>query len=314
MTVYRTVGLGGDYALWSDVWNYLCGIDPLGDGYEFEQISDITENAWPDTTINANKIHLNGHSLRFYCPWNYSHQGDPTRRYVTYLSGANGQFRAHFYLDDQHTSIVRYENLYFRQTTNNDIVLFLPAVYDLVGDLTLQLLTCYCNNILVRGFSNNISTALMASCAETIYRISNCKLWHTEYGLRTATTSTTPTLPYDGRVNRNEFENITVFDTEPPANYGAIHTRGINVNQRINNFRNCCSVQAAANRSWTPTVASNTNYIYNSADDDGRIAAIAWTGANNAINCQGNIVLANEFQSLDDTNSNFLKLNDGTYT
>lgn len=315
--IKRKVGVGADadHAKWSDAWNYLTGIDPLGNDYEFKQISDITEDAWPDTTVNANKIHLNGHSIKFYCPWNDSHQGDPTRGYVTYLSGGQGQFRAHFFLDDLHTSVLRYENLYFRQITNNDEQLFLPAIRDGVGDRTLQLLTCYCNDILVRGYATHSSIALMAPDGEVIYRISNCKLWNTEYGLYTPATVLTPILPYDGRVNRNEFENITVFDTAPPAFNGAIQTRGTNVNQRICNFRNCCSIQAFLNRSWTPTVASNMNYIYNGANDDGSIAAMVWTGANNAVDCIPDpIVPADAFISLDDTNENFLKLIAGNVT
>jgi hypothetical protein len=88
MTSY-TVGVAGDFINWRAAWDYLRTVDPLADDYEFMQISDVTENAWI-SPVGA-ELDLQEHTVRFYCPWATSHQGDPTQGHVTYLTGANGR-------------------------------------------------------------------------------------------------------------------------------------------------------------------------------------------------------------------------------
>ena len=306
---YRTVGVGGDFADWSAAWIWLCTIDPLGDDYEFEQISDCTiNNTWPATAgVPANQIIFNGYSIRFYCPWENSHQGNPTKGFRTYVNGGNGQ------LDIVgNTSVINQdrfyiENLYIEQTTNDNITLL--RLYMETGGLGNGL-NFYVNNMLIKGFSTVGATGVSCPAHDSIYKVSNCKIWNMRVGFIGTSDGTGGALPPDNRVEPNTLENITIYNTSNGT--GGIHLRGISSQQRIFEVRNVVSCLNSAGFSWPHAAgaifSSVTNWIYNCADDDNSIAIVVAAGFNNASDTVPNIVAANEFASLVDTETDFLDL------
>jgi len=303
--IKRTVGVGGDHADWSAAWIYLTGLDPLPDDYEFKQISNCTiNNSWPDTTLAPNRIDLNGHYVKFYCPRADSHQGDPTRGYMTYLNGATG------YMDlvPGDTSVLNQDRIYVEnlniiQTTNNNVDLVRVGLLWNCWGVGANF---YFNNLLIKGFSPAWATGLRLYHLDSIYKVSNCKIWSVNVGISCFQTAEGPAaIP---RTEANEIENVTVYDTSN-ATGGMQYRSG---DTRRFEYRSVVSCNNAVGVAWNTSCTSAVNVFYNCADDDGAIANIAWTGANNAVDCISNIGLADSFRSLVDTESDFLKLPAGS--
>ena len=170
MATYKyKVGTGGHYTDWADVWNALVAVGALTNDYEFEQISDVTVTAWPNTTLLANQYIPNGHSVKFYCPFENSHQGNPNAGYRTYLSGANGKLVMAVNTANA-GNFLTVENLNIVQLTNNNNHLL--NVYS--GSLAANImLTVSINNILIKGFAGTNSVGLYCPGSQDYYRISN---------------------------------------------------------------------------------------------------------------------------------------------
>ena len=79
---HRTFGAGGDDAGIVEAWTYLASVSPLDDNYVYRQVGNCTvNNNWPNQSLAVNRVDLNGHSVKFYCPYANSHKGDPTKGY-----------------------------------------------------------------------------------------------------------------------------------------------------------------------------------------------------------------------------------------
>lgn len=298
------VGIGGHYTDWADAWTALCGLDPLTDDYEFEQISSFTINNWPNMGLAANYVNLNGYSVKFYCKFENAHQGNPTKGYITSLSGANGIIDMRF----SNTNVARYnvyiENLYIRQITNNDNLLFRVQSSAAGGGNALNVNV---KNIMIEGFSNLVSIGIYCIHQDDWYRFSNIKIWNVKQGFDGTPGSFGGLVPSD-RATNSIFENMSVYNTSMGLNWGGIHTGSTVASALVRGktFINCVSCANTSNYSWWHT--NNAKYLlYNCADDDNRIV----TGGGLAYNCQANIVEANEFESLLDTNPEFLNLSKG---
>lgn len=306
MTVYRTFGAGGDYADPSAIWTYLCGIDPLTDNYEFMQVGDCTiNNSWPNTLVAANRLDLGRHYLKIYCPWADSHQGDPTKGYKTFLVGAAGEFDINVVNSVVNQDTIILENLFIEQTDASavNIVRGRDNVSGLGNGANF-----YLRKLLVKGYSTANGIGIYLSHLDCIYKVSNCKVWNVNTGISCGATATGGALPADNRVEPNKVENCTVYNT---GGVGGIQPRNASVNLRFVELRNVVSFGGV--RDWNHSIPSQSNTLYNCADEDGSIATAVAAGFQNAINCRGNINPANEFQSLNE-DSNFLKLNNGTIT
>jgi hypothetical protein len=292
--ITKTVGAGGDYALWSDAWNYLCSIDPLTDDYEFRQISTITENAWPDVTIAANKLDANGHSIKFYCDFADSHKGDSTKGFITNLSGAGG--RINFYFITSNFTMTC-ENIYFKHLTDTTQALGLFSILS-IGTITQYF---YAKNILIEGkYTSNTSDAfsMPAQCLNSYVYVSNIKIWNCYDGISCGIAGSASTV-----LLQNFFENISI----KTVRYGVELISGQNI---YINFKNCVAFGATGGGSydWAAGINAQKQTLNNCADSDNSIA----NGTSTNVNCITGITSA-DFLSVVSTSSDFLRLNQFSY-
>ena len=286
MTVYRTVGVGGNFANWQAAWEYLQTIDPLTDNYEFEQISDVTEIGWPVTP----DVELNSFYVKFYCPWENCHQGDPTRGYKTYITtGMTMGLRGNGAIDSQ----VIVGGLFFDRTDGiNQNVLYLGSWFaaSMVNVQTYRL-----NNLIFKSTTTaaNGGRAIRATSSRgNAYHFSNNKIKLFNQGISTFIGA--------GAGAEHVIEHCSIDECGEGIGWG--------VSERWD-IKNCVCVNCAT-QGWGTLGGGGYNNLYNCADDDGSLGA---SGAN-LIDCIQNITPADEFQSTDFNNPNWLKLNDGTYT
>lgn len=286
--IHRTVGTGGDHADWSAAYIYLATVDPLADDYEFEQISNCTiNNTWPSDAA-ANNIDLNGHYVKFYCPFPVSHQGDPTRGYITYVNGAAGFIRmvaknCPVYPNWDNRAF-RIENLYIRQTTNNDVTLVSQR-----ADLQGTTLTVYAKNLLIRGFVNTSATGWSSTTPYgTRVYIDNFKIWNCLNGFSMQSSGGIATRLW------HYFENSSIYNCSVALYTGGTQTRLSDSYSLKNIF--FYSVNAIGSIAYTS--------LYNCSCVGTRISA---SNAEVKSNCKESLVAANEFISLVDTSSDFLK-------
>jgi hypothetical protein len=306
--IRRTVGTAGHYAKWSDAWNALVVVGVLTDDYEFRQISDITEDSWPNTSLPANRFTPNGHSVKFYCPLQNAHKGNPNAGYKTYLSGANGKLSMLINTTNS-GNYLTVENLNIIQLTNNDVYLLSVYSASLAANI---MLTVIIKNILVKGFTGTNSVGIVCPGSQDYYIVSNCKIWHIKYGFFTAPTVIGALLPNDGYVNRNRYENIFIYNTSPGA-ASTIQTRSpvvLPLRQRGQDFYCVYSFGSASNHSWPANISStgNLNGVFYSADDDGRLNDSIAAGFGNYSNILSNLPYLPEFTSVNDSDDDFLNL------
>lgn len=290
-----TVGIGGDYANWRAAWDYLRTVDPLTDDYEFRQISDVTENAWA-SPVGA-ELDLDEHSVKFYVDSADAHRGDPTRGYITYLSGATGRI---WFMNlagpgDPGTRAQTFivENLYLRQLTATNIILLdIGPSWANGGNLSVEV-----TNVMVRGHGIAQADGIRIGSDLVYAQVKNCKVWNIGEGIILWGGSGVATP------GRRFLENCTV----------AVHgSRGFFLGTLAGGewaVRNCVSISGLGiNIDWR-----NANYsrhtVRNCASEDATCAG------NHTENCITGIVPADEFQYsalADDDQSNFLKLIEGT--
>jgi len=280
--VNATLGVGiGDFATVRDSWVFMQGIEPLFDDYTFRQVADVNEiNNWP---AGAPALDFNHHTVRYICPWNDSSQGDPTRGYKIQKTGAGimemrvGVLANPSTLADQ----LILENLYYEKLTNDNVIIVRPNTW-----VTPSTATIIVRNCIFKGHTNNGYGLYFNNAQDRIY-LSNIKmddLWEAFYDLM------------GGAGGVHLAENISISNCQTAFRFWLGHWT----------FRNCVGVNCNANV-WN---AGNANYnLINSADDDGSIAG----GATTQTDCRGNITPADEFQSTNFANPNWLKLIEGEF-
>jgi hypothetical protein len=299
MAIKYKVGVGGHYTDWADAYNALCAIDPLNDDYEFEQISDVTVTVWPNINLVVNQLDANGHTVRFYCSESNSHQGNPTKGYITYLSGANGKIDMRFANCAGLRPNAFLENLYIRQITNNDIGLITAQAWTF-GDTSA--INAYFVNMLIRGYIVTSGRGINCTHQDTMYRLRNCKIWNIKIGVYGTAGSYGGLVPADRAIN-SIIENVTVYNT----NLQGINTGLASTLTRGKTFSNCCSFNNALNAAWAHLNSPTKLICNNCADDDSSID----DNGGVANNCLLGIDENNDFESTDDTNPDFLSLKKG---
>ncbi len=283
MTVYRTVGVGGNFVNWTAAWTWLVALGALTDDYEFEQISDTTE-----TVAFAGQADLGGHNLRFYS--SNPHNGDPTKGHRIYLNGAVGpNFFTCRFENGNYSDTFHLEDLCFRKLDAVDYTMVTLGGY---GDG----ITLYAKNLIIIGNDKTIATGLRIHRRDDRYYLSNIKITNVGHGFN----AFYQLLGLTGQDHLTE--NFTIYDCGSGISWGA-GQRWI--------FKNCvCAGSTLPGVDWTTIVDGTNIQLINCADSDNSIA----TGTASYINCRPNIIPADEFKSLNVDNPDWLKLNDGTYT
>lgn len=280
MTVEVTFGAGGDLANFAAINTYLQTVDPLTDDYTFIQVGDSVDN------VDSNSSVLyNNKTVKIICPWNNSHQGDPTKGYVCEVTLAGG-------LDSiglarmgdgggvNHNNILELENLsiYKGNGVNNEV--FELGTNRAPGGMAIKL-----SNLIFIGSGNG--TAIDCIRHEDYWEVENVKFGN--FG-RAINWTLTYSDVYVWLMENVSIDNCTI---------------GIDLSTTPNTFRNvvCTNCATAGFRG-----GYNGKTFINCADDDGSLQ----TTGGNIINCVSNIIPSDEYESTDHTSDKWLNLIKGT--
>jgi PKD repeat protein len=283
-----TVGIGGDYAGWVEVYTYLAGLGALTNDYECEQISDVTiNNNWPALTIT-----LNGHYVMFYCAWGNSHQGGPTRGFITYLNGVSGYFQPNE--AGSLTGSLIIENIYFRQTTNSAVSLVRPRS---ASPLPRPNTNFIMRNLLIEGAAAGVTvvSGLVLDNSYINYHVENVKIWGCRDGFWTTYSGT------NLYARTRTIENVTVW--------GCLqYAYSIGGLPEVIYMINCYGC-GSASRDWNGGHGAGVTVLNNCADSDNSIAAFL---AATKTDCLANVDENTELISLNDANVDFLRIDTGS--
>jgi len=284
-----TVGIGGDYTRWSDAWYYLMGIPLLLDDYEFRQISNILENHWP--TVGAGNLDMNGHSVKFYCAWEDSHQGDPTKGFVTTLDGTRGRISMRTAAPYVQADTCIVENLWLQKTgfLTGGIGILGAGAWGAGSPITINF-----NNLLITGEGNGDGIDLPGK--EAYVEIYNCKIWNVDTGIACNAGGSGTAYP-----GRRVMENVT---SGLNSDFGLVFSDTKSSEWVV---RNCVAYNNTTS-DWKHVGGPGYIKFFNCADSDGTAEGVGVIH---------NIVPGDEFQYhllADEGEANFLKLVDGTVT
>jgi len=287
--VERTVGtgVGADHNTWRDAWVWLTGLGLLGADYDFIQVADTVEPAvggWPSFAGT------NGYTTRFICPFEDSHQGDPTRGFTTTLPVGSNALNAAFNTATGGAGVIEFNGL---RILNGGTVDHLVALNNCNYNRNQ---TAILRNSLLDG--QNVIASLGVTTGNDISRtrISNVKIYNcalSGYGSVGGTTGIPDPLQFE-----NIVENMVVYN----CGVGIRADRPWDWYTSFRNVVSCGNTTDWMLLSGATAGAPNFQWTYNCADSDGTLV--------NGDNILNNIVPADEFVSLDSTLSgkNFLWL------
>ena len=298
-----TVGpVTGDYADWGTAWDYLVGLGALADDYNFRQVENcVINNSWNQFSV----VDCNGHSVRFYVPEAARHGGNPNAGLVTNLVGVNGVINMQF----TNTTIadnVYVDGLNVQKTDFSAIVMMLFGSFAANTEINFNIT----NNIL-KGFSTGEGTGIKFRNNMCLPKVSNLKIFH----IRT---------PFDGvfsvallvdRPDTHYAENVVVDDFGL-FGFSVSNLPGVSQGHEWT-FKNCVAVGGNGNPAANPTGWLNPGAgptrikAFNCADTDGSLSTAVWI---DRTDCISNIVAADEFASLVDTDNDYLFLKLGAVT
>ena len=295
-TLKYKVGVGGHYTDFNDVVAALVAIGPGGltDDYEFEFISNVTNT----TAVSGGVVYLNYHTVKF-CS-SVPHYGNPTiGNLITCVTTPT------IYTAQPATGrgILIFEDLYFKAapTLGTNVVWFQIAM-ELFAFLTWKDRKCIIRNCMFDG--NGVAqTALQCASAEYSYwLLSNLKIWgHTGYGLRFGWSGVAPNPGETTKI----IENVTVFNEIGGAT--GVYSNGLGDSGGDDtDYKNVISCRSGVvGTDWYSGMLATRCVVDNCASSDATCPVTF--GSNNL----QNIVTVDEFESLDDTNPDFLSLKKG---
>jgi len=296
--VTKTVGVGGDYSDWNAVFNWLSTL-VFADNYEIIQISDVTNVTVPTPWPAGHGPILSTYTLTFKVSPEGYHNGDPTAGYKTYLP-------------------TPWINNVFG-TANGDTVIF--DGLNIINQIGYPPIRCwdsngtasnFCQviikNCIIQGVGGNwlsfdFGVLLYSNKGSSKNQMYNCKI----YNCGCAGIGLTGWA--HAVESGSTIENCTVYNCGNYNSGGPLHYHGIGswlYSMKNISFSNVVSCNNnAVYRDWEDTIPLlSGNSITNCADSDNSIPF----GTNNL----NNIIPANEFVSLSDTNSRFLNFDLGT--
>ena len=296
-----TVGDGGDFASPEAAVAAFNGVD-IADDLTFDQISDVVCSA----SMILSGLQPVGYKIRYTCSYNEAHLNDWQNWYKISVTGggifglnswSNGKLiwgtleMDHFYLEDNRAGF-------------GTIVDFVSSMQVVSWDFLNIGGYANVHDFLIDGKARGSMGFYFPVLPLVTTKIWNFKVWDT-VKLAPAPLSTSAGIylersPGVNAVPAPVVENGTLYNSFLEMNTGMFVTA-----RNIVSSNN--SVEVGAADYITDAVAGNT--IENCADTDGSIDA-QFPGQNT--NTKTGIVPADEFKSLDDTNSKFLFLNDGS--
>lgn len=299
--IQRTFGNvgGSDYLTVSDWWTALVGLSPLADDYEFMQVAETNEPTWPGGNID-----LNGHSIRMYCPWVDSHQGDPTQGYKVNLS-LSGSRLSFLFLNASLSDYFTIENIHIEQQI---------TAYQYLLTIGVNLVTTYglnidAKNLIIKGAGPLSGVGLNFNSNYSKINAYNIKISSVDVGFLAR-------LGGWAGVDHTDWHKAELVTVYKVGSRGIQTPSGDALGYEWE-FRDCIACENANyinDYDWRanplPGPANTRIYLYNCADKDGSIAAFY----PNAFNCVGGIDPTTEFESLDYANSNWLKPKKGSYS
>ncbi len=286
--ITRTVGVGGDFADFRAARVALEAVTPLGNDYEFDQISDVAEAAvWP-----TNLLDLNAHTVTFTCSYNQARLNNFLSWYTISMSPNIEMNMVQNVLGN--TSNTVWEYLFpFRNSVNLGAHATIIGVGCSGRGNTSTVRDCYIKGIVGVVFGDY---GLTMTRERDGLKMSNCKIWGCWRGLNLQQGVSSP----------GNYTNKYIENTDFYANRTGVYLPNIGYDNygRFKNVVSCGSTY----RDWDGLGGGVASiYAENCADSDGTLIPVV--GSNNLFN----IVPVDEFKSLDDTNADFLKLNDGEF-
>ena len=293
MTIERTVGtgVGADHENWLEAYNHVIAQGILSENYDYVQVGNIVQPAGGWVAMAT----PNGRRIRFICPFADSNQGDPTRRFSTTIgAGVLGLIPRFPYPGGLTSGIFEMNGLKIL-CSNGSVAVSLADCYGF-GNQIIEL-----KNSIINGLGTINQRGVQGNNERSWNHISNIKIYncpHLGYGSTGGGGGGGD--PYPASMV-NVIENMVVYN----CGVGIYAER---LWDRFTVFRNVVSCGCPTD--WMLIAGATPNApeyqtTYNCADSDGTLLI-----GSNQIH---NIVPADEFKSLDDTNSKFLFLNDGSF-
>jgi hypothetical protein len=294
--IHYTIGVGGDYADFNSAVNALAAIlwPGLTDDYEFEVISNLTNS----TAYSGGVVYLNYHTVKFYS--SVPHLGNPLKGNIITCTRTATIATAQS-VEGRGTLI--FEDLYFKANPGfgSELVRIQVAMefFEYIQWKTRKTVIKNCM------FDGNGTAQISLKCASaeySLWELSNLKIWgHQFWGLN---------FGYSGiLVNPGEtskfIENVIIFN-DVNGSVGMLSNGLGDSGGDDTYYKNVISCRNGATGSdWFTGMQAARCIVDNCASSDATCPVTF--GSNNL----RNIVTVNEFESLDDTNPNFLKLNNG---
>ena len=297
--IHRTIGVGGDYADIGTAHLAINAYYPLGvpgphitDDWVLTVISDFTEN----TGVDGSFYYFDGH---------YVEIRNPDRYTITVASTGVGGLR---YLRFKSWSSSVTDRMYF-----NDLIFVLPFINPANSFAFLYFapttqwnyVTAFYNNCVFRG--NGYFASAAARGCNLIGLESNSGLQFTNASISNCKFGNYGTAFGSDNIGANQIvtiENCSAYD----CYYGLRHSNAIAATVQYNVRNVVMSGSVGADYSSELATLANINF-YNCADSDNTLAI----AGGNLISCRPNIVPADEFQSTDIADDNWLKLKKGYY-
>jgi hypothetical protein len=289
--VTKTIGSGGDYASYKDALASIYRVS-LSDDYTFDLITDVNQG----DNLGSYDIRPEGHTVRFTCSYNEAHKSDWQNWKKVTLTSTYGLLLNAGSNANVNNGKIALDYFYVVNQTPTSLTDYCVAVlcnswpyYHIYGYTDVS-------NGYING-NNKAPYGLLWGGTNDEYQIHhiwNVKIWNCGYGIYVG--------PSDHNHTPATVENITVCNNS--SSVIQIYLRAPIVGRNIvciwtgsTGTHKDFYITDAGSYDVGPTVLRNT------AVSDSTIT----TYVTSAYNCIENIVPANEFISLDDSNANFLK-------
>lgn len=278
--VTKTIGSGGDYADIGAAWNYLVSLGALASDYLFSIITPFTEGTGINYGSGVPKVYVNGHSITFI---DYTQQNTiSTSLPFQFLLNSPATVSDKIYVNGLKVTVTA-----SGLGMSSGLFLLAPYIATEGGFLELK-------NLTLTGYTNNFLTTLPAIKLhrwKNVERVVNCRITNFPTAIDTVISDANTVG------TSHVVENCSIYNCNKGVDLvPTTATKNVTI-------KNVVAVSSVT-KDFDPGGANNT--VTNCADSDNSIAS---SGAVLTANITG--ITSDDFESVDSTSSDFLKLPKG---